>query len=336
MTPPPVLPAFEEAFSPGALYRAYRRALHRHRRDAGAAAFTLECGPAVCDLSRRLLAGTWVPSPVRTFRIRDPKPRTVCVTPFTDRVVHHALVAALEPAAEPALDPDSYACRKGKGIHRCVGRAQEYQRVHDWFVALDVRHYFPNVPHATLVAILAGLGIPGPYQRLVRRILEGAPCVGPPPGRGMPIGALTSQFLGNVGLDPVERMLRADFPDCDHVRYMDDIVVFGPSRTRVREAHRAVDAATRALGLELKPSATVVAPATEGLSFLGFRVHGAVVRPDRATRVRLNRRIRAAEAAIRDGSARDPDRARAGIATRINHLLAGGVGGGGRRRRPVP
>jgi hypothetical protein len=87
-------PDFNQAFSVRALHRAMQRAMKGHRGDPEAAAFLLEAGPRLCDLSARLLARTWRPSPYRTFPIRDPKPRTVAVVDFADRVVHHALVAA--------------------------------------------------------------------------------------------------------------------------------------------------------------------------------------------------------------------------------------------------
>lgn len=91
-------PPFEDAFSIRALHRAMLRALRGHRRDAEAAAFLLEAGPQLCALSRSLLDGSWRPAPYRTFPIRDPKPRMVAVVDFADRVVHHALVVAVEPA----------------------------------------------------------------------------------------------------------------------------------------------------------------------------------------------------------------------------------------------
>jgi hypothetical protein len=326
-----IFPSFNRTFSVGGLYLAYGRALQGHRRDPGAAAFMLSCGPSLCDLSRRLLNDTWVPLPVRTFAIRDPKPRTVCETAFPDRVVHHALVAALESGVEKLLDPESYACRKGKGLHRAVGRSQEFLRVHDWALSLDIRHYFPEVPHGSLLGILHDMGVPANYLRLMGRVLDGAPGNDSPRGRSIPIGALTSQFLGNVGLDPVERCLRKDYPDCDHVRYMDDIVVFGPSKRRLWDAWRCIDDVVCGLGLTLKPAATRLVPAKEGIGFLGFRVYPGAVVPCRQTFVRIQRRVRDACAAIRDGSCEDPDRVRAGIETRLGHAAAADAGSNTRR-----
>ena len=313
-------PPFDAAFSVAALHRAFRRALRRHRNDSEAAAFAVECGPRLCAISRGVLAGTWAPGPMRTFHIREPKPREVAVLPFEDRVVHHALVAALEPVIDARLDPASFACRKRKGLHRCIARAQALAARHRYAVALDVRHYFQELPHATAQGELRqGFGVPAPYLALLGTILR-AGAAGR--SRGMPIGALTSQFLGNVCLDPVERLLRERFPDTDHVRYMDDLVVFGATRPRLWEAVAAVRVCVAALGLELKDQATVLTPTSEGIGLLGYRVYSGEVCLSRRSRVRLGRGISHAVRLLRAGQG-DADRLRASIATRIEHAATG-------------
>jgi len=45
----------------------------------------------------------------------------ICAADFRDRVVHHALCAAMEPIFERLSIFDSYACRKDKGHHAAVG-----------------------------------------------------------------------------------------------------------------------------------------------------------------------------------------------------------------------
>ena len=332
-------PDFERAFSVRALHEAMLRALKGHRGDAEAAAFLLEAGPRLCALSRDLLAGAWQPSPYRTFPIRDPKPRMVAVVDFADRVIHHALVAAVEPAIDQQLDPDSFACRRGKGLHRCVVRAQELLRAHPYHLGLDIEGYFRELPHQTVLTTLRGFGTPEPFVDLFARILaaEEAPSSRPlisseefvspcspltphssPLPRGMCIGALTSQFLGNLGLDPVETMLRAKFPDTAHVRYMDDIVAFGRSKARLWDLHEAIQDAAEGLGVRLKTSATRLAPATEGLSFCGYRVYRRSIRLRRRSLVRLGRRIKSTERRRRNGTLCE-ERAESSVTTRLNH-----------------
>ena len=137
----------------------------------------------------------------------------------------------------------------------------------------------------------------------------------------MCIGALTSQFLGNVGLHPVEALLRRAFSDADHVRYMDDIVVFGNKKRRLWEAHEAIGEEVERLGLKLKPSATRLAPATEGLSFCGYRVYRSSIKLRRRSLIRLGRRIKSTERRRRSGTI-SSERAESSVTTRLNHAAA--------------
>jgi hypothetical protein len=75
------------------------------------------------------------------------------------------------------------------------------------------------------------------------------------------------------------------------LRYMDDFVLFADSKPWLRQAHAEIARHLGAFGLELKARATVLAPARQGLPFLGFRIYRSTVRlrPDnlRRTRARL-------------------------------------------------
>ena len=119
---------FEQVADFHALRTAAVRAARGKRRQPEAAAFLADLEPEVLRLQRELLAGAWRPGPYRTFAITDPKPRTISAAPFRDRVVHHALCAALEPVFERYAVFDSYACRPGKGTLAALRRAQAHAR----------------------------------------------------------------------------------------------------------------------------------------------------------------------------------------------------------------
>jgi len=62
------------------------------------------------------------------FTIHDPKPRIIYASSFYERVVHHAIMNIIEPRLESFAIYDSYACRKGKGTHKAIIRAQQFSR----------------------------------------------------------------------------------------------------------------------------------------------------------------------------------------------------------------
>ena len=79
-------------------------------------------------LGQELTDGTYQPRAYQVFEIQDPKVRKICSSAFRDRVVHHAVCAVLEPFWERRLITDTYACRKGKGLHVALKRCQSFAK----------------------------------------------------------------------------------------------------------------------------------------------------------------------------------------------------------------
>ena len=137
-------------------FHALRAAARRAARSTPTGApFLADLEANVLALRSELLAGTWRPGPPHTFAITDPKPRIISAAPFVDRVVHHALCAALEPTLERYAIHHSYACRHGKGNRTAVAAVQRLAGRHAWFVKLDVRHYFETMDHSRFLAAVA-------------------------------------------------------------------------------------------------------------------------------------------------------------------------------------
>ena len=70
-------------------------------------------------------------------------------------------------------------------------------------------------------------------------------------GRGLPIGALTSQYLGNFYLDSFDHRVNQKGGVHRYLRYMDDLLFFGPAPA-LRELRRAAAARLAGLGLRIK------------------------------------------------------------------------------------
>lgn len=261
-----------------ALRSAARRAARGKRHLPEVAAFLCDLDREVLRLRRELLAGEYAPGPFRTFRIRDPKPRTISAAPFRDRVVHHALCAAIEPALERYAVADSYACRPGKGSHAAVARAHRFTRRFAYVLKLDVEHFFETVSHEVLLARLERRFCDPQLRQLLAVIVRaGAP--GSPPGKGLPIGALTSQHFANFLLGALDHHVKQHLHVAGYVRYMDDLLLFGDARAALWAVRDAVAAFLAGeLRLELKARATVLLPVSEGVPFLGLRLYPGVVR----------------------------------------------------------
>lgn len=279
------------------LMRAFGRAARGKTRRPDVQAFAARLLPELHELRAELLEGSVALGRVHRFSIRDPKPRLISAPAFRERVVHHALMAVMGPILDRSLVDDSFACRPGKGSHAAVRRAQAHARRSPFFVKVDVRRYFDSILHATLLVQLERRFKDPGVLDLCARILAAHRGT---EGRGLPIGALTSQHFANLYLSPADRFLLEDARVPGMVRYMDDVVWWCRSAAEGRATLEAYRARVAGLGLELHPHA-YVQRTSAGLAFLGVRVFADHLRLSRRRRVRFRRARARWEAAYAAG-----------------------------------
>jgi hypothetical protein len=200
--------------------------------------------------------------------ITDPKLRTISTAPFEQRVMHHAIMNILEPVLERPLICHSYACRKGKGTHAAVLYAFEQCKTEPYFLKLDVRKYFDSIDHAVLKKQLRRLIKDVRVIILLDGIIDSYETM---PGRGVPIGNLTSQFFANMYLASLDHYILEKLRPSAYCRYMDDFVVWSKSKKQLQDMFAKInDYARENLNLTLK--LPVFGNSVSGLPFLGFLI----------------------------------------------------------------
>lgn len=251
-------------------------------------------------IHRELLADAYHFGGYRSFPIRDPKTRLIHAPPFRDRVVHHAIMAVTGPVFERGAIPQSHACRTGRGQHAALATARRWARSDGWFFKADVAKYYDSVTHDRLRELLARRFRERRLLALFDRLLESHATS---PGRGLPIGALTSQYLGNFYLDPFDHWVtqRRHLPR--YLRYMDDFLCFGPPE-ELRALRDGSEAILAGLGLRLKHGG-LLNRCELGVPWLGFVVYPDRVRLNRPGRRRLRRRLKDLERGWERGGVED-------------------------------
>jgi RNA-directed DNA polymerase len=278
-----------------------RAARGKHDRPAVRAFLAALEGHLQC-LAEDILAGRVPRGDYRRFRIRDPKPRLIHAACFPDRVLHHALMRHAGPVLERAMTATSFACRPGKGSLAAVRAAQDAVRRWPWYVKIDISGYFEHIDHAVLLDLLARRFKGAGLLDLLGRIVHGCPAA---PGKGLPIGSLTSQYFANYYLDGLDRLLLEGLWVCTELRYMDDVLWFCEGHTQARETLARVRdwlARERLLRLKEPPS---INRSAQGVSFCGYRVHAGVLRLGRRRQRRYRARRRQWEDAWRAGHIND-------------------------------
>lgn len=253
-------------------------------------------------ISRDLRAGEYQFGKYQSFSVRDPKTRIIHAPPFRDRVVHHAIIAVAGPVFEKGAVPESHACRLGHGQSKAMASARRWVRPGDWFLKGDVAKFYDSVDHDRLREALARRF----RERRLLRLLDGlldSYCT--TQGHGLPIGALTSQYLGNFFLDPFDHWMLQKRRHHRYIRYMDDFVCMGPEAS-LKETRIEAHAVLSGLGLSLKHGA-VLNRCDLGVPWLGFTVYPNRVRLNRAGRRRLRRRLKDIERGWERGRISDED-----------------------------
>ena len=146
------------------------------------------------QLGTELADGSYRTGEYRRFRVFDPKERIICAAPFRDRVAQHAMMRVCHPLFERFQTSVSFASRPGRGTYKAIEQARHYCRCYRWWLKLDMQKYFDSISHDCLRQQLVRMVKDPLLIEYWNMLIDGYENT---PGRGLPIGNLTSQYWAN-------------------------------------------------------------------------------------------------------------------------------------------
>lgn len=282
---------YPQIYDYGNLWESYKAAIKNKTQRPDVLRFEWQLEENLINIQNHLIYKTWTPHPFREFTVYEPKRRDISAPVFRDRIVHHALCRVIEPYFERRFVGCSYACRVGLGTHAAVHAAQKYiKRAASgaYIFKGDISRYFYSISHDLLRS---------QYRRVIQCkdtlwLMDTIVNQGGSNGVGIPIGALTSQLLANIALDPLDHYVKDVLGAQRYARYMDDFIVVADTKAEARDYWWQIQNYVEfKLGLTLNPK-SCIQPLNKGLNFCGYRIWPTHTLPRKRNIRRVKKRLR--------------------------------------------
>ena len=229
------------------------------------------------QLQFELMSMSYNPKPSQTFILRDPKTRKISKSDFRDRIIHHALCNVIEPIFQKIFIYDSCANQKGKGNLFAIKRFDLFKgkitnnlKSEAFCFKADIKHYFEEVNHKTLIKIIKRKIEDEKVTLLIKSILDTHTTRDVI--KGMPLGNLTSQFFVNIYLNELDHFAKHKLKIKYYIRYVDDFIILHDSKKKLEKFQKDIDKFLKIeLGLELHPQKSRITSLSKGIDFVGFR-----------------------------------------------------------------
>jgi RNA-directed DNA polymerase len=208
---------------------------------------------------------------------------------FPDQCIHWAIILVLKPVIMNSSYYYSCGCMPGRGVHhgkRAIVKWLKNDRKNTKYCAkIDIKKYYQSVGHDFVVARLKrAIKDHKMLELLIKIIRSYEP--------GLPIGYLTSQWLGNYMLQEIDYVVKQAIRTKYYIRYMDDMVFFGASKRKLHHTIKAVDAELNKMDLRLKGNWQVFPLKARALDFMGFRFYRHKTTLRRSLMLRITRKVK--------------------------------------------
>jgi retron-type reverse transcriptase len=239
----------------------------------------------IFELHDELTDKTYRHGGYKSFYITDPKLRHIHKAGVRDRLVHHAIYRQLYPFFAKKFITDSYSCQLGKGTHKAVAKFKTFARKSGknhtatcWVLKCDIKKFFESIDHDVLLKILKNYIQDNDIIDLLTEIIKSFEIR---PGKGVPLGNLTSQLFVNIYMNKFDQFVKHKIKAKYYVRYADDFVFLSTDRSALIENLKLVgEFLSKELKIKLHPEKISLKTMTSGIDFLGWVnfPHHAVLR----------------------------------------------------------
>lgn len=219
-------------------------------------------------LRESLVNKTFRTSAYHTFKIHDPKERTIYSLPYyPDRILHHAIMNVIKPVFLSVFTADTYSCIEGRGVHLAAAKLKKALRNENetrYCLKLDIKQFYPTVDHDVLKTLLRRKFKDADLLWLLDGIIDST--------EGLPIGNYLSMYFANFYLTYFDHWIKEVKRVKYYWRYADDIVILSGDKAYLHNLLAEIrEYLSINLHLTVKENYQVFPVAVRGIDFLGYR-----------------------------------------------------------------
>lgn len=133
---------------------------------------------------------------------------------------------------------------------------------------MDIKKFFNSVDHDILLRLLQQRIDDLRLLKLLEQIIQSFEFS---PGKGMPLGNLTSQLFANVYMDPLDKFVKHRLKAKYYLRYADDFLILSPDRDELSGFFIEIDRFLKTnLSLRIHPDKIIMRKLSWGIDFVGY------------------------------------------------------------------
>ena len=272
-----------------AIYNASKR--KRNRQDVVKVLRSID--KHIEEIRVMLTRGEYVPSPFIEQSIVDNssgKIRTIQKPKFfPDQCVHWAVMQIVEPVLSKGMDYYCCASVKGRGGKRGQAAVRKWLKNDPkntkYTLQMDISKFYPSINQDILIGLLHRKIKDAACMRILISIIRSI-------DSGLPLGNYSSPIFANFYVQGLDHHIREKLGAKYMVRYMDDVVIFGPNKKKLHKMRKAISAYLGNLRLTMKGNWQVFKTDSRPLDFLGYRFYRDRTTMRRRNALRIRRRVK--------------------------------------------
>jgi hypothetical protein len=186
---------------------------------------------------------------------------------YPDQIIHWSLMLVLEPILMKGMYRYSCGSIPGRGTsfgQKVVRKWMNNDRKNTKYCfKMDVKKFYNSIDNDLMKACFKKKIKDKKCLNLIFKIIDSID--------GQPIGYYTSPWFSNFFLQGLDHYIKEKLKAVYYVRYVDDLVIFGPNKRKLHKMHKMIKNYLARLKLSIKKNWQVFRTACRDVDFLGVR-----------------------------------------------------------------